>query len=132
MITIVMSLPFIIASAASFAVGVFDIHASQKPHKACYYYVHVHLIMSRKDDPQLKHRAETLAAILTAEHHPQVASEKLSQTLRELGEKSTQEQVINFRLPRQNSRTAVHLAASKGLWQCLEILLKTGGKAKCI
>ena len=84
--------------------------------------------MSRSVDPQLKQRAETLSALLTAEHHPQVASEKLSQTLRELRERSTQERVINFRLPRQNSRTAVHLAASKGLWQCLEILLKNGGK----
>ena len=85
--------------------------------------------MSRgSGDQQLKQRAETLAAVLIAELHPQVASEKLGRTLSELPERATQEQVINHPLPRQNSRTAVHLAASKGLWQCLEVLLKNGGE----
>ena len=38
------------------------------------------------------------------------------------------EKVINFPLQRYNGRTPVHLAASNGLWECLEILLKNGGE----
>lgn len=36
--------------------------------------------------------------------------------------------VINYPLQRYNGRTPVHLAASNGLWECLEILLKDGGE----
>ena len=84
--------------------------------------------MSRSGaDQQLKQRADSLAALLSVEQHPQVASEKLLKSLQELPQGTTQAQVINCPLQRQNSRTAVHLAASKGLWQCLEVLLKNGG-----
>ena len=83
--------------------------------------------MSRSGD-RLKQRAERLADVLTAELHPQQASEKLISTLQEQSLSTPPDQVINFRLPRQNSRTAVHLAAGKGLWQCLEVLLKNGGE----
>ena len=38
------------------------------------------------------------------------------------------EKVINYHLQRYNGRTPVHLAASNGLWECLEILLKNGGE----
>lgn len=81
--------------------------------------------MFRNIDTELKQRAENLAALLSAEQHPQVASEKLLKSLQEFPQ---QEQAINYRLQRHNSRTAVHLAASKGLWQCLEVLLKNGGR----
>lgn len=37
------------------------------------------------------------------------------------------EKLINHPLQRYNGRTSVHLAASNGLWECLEILLKKGG-----
>ena len=37
-------------------------------------------------------------------------------------------QIINRPVRRYNGCTAVHLAASKGLWECLEVLLKNGGK----
>ena len=37
------------------------------------------------------------------------------------------EKVINHPIQRFNGRTPVHLAASNGLWECLEILLKNGG-----
>ena len=77
----------------------------------------------------LKQRAEELADLLAAEHHPQQASEKLISILQEVQRSDKPlDQVINYRLPRQNSRTSVHLAASKGLWQCLEVLLKNGGE----
>ena len=37
------------------------------------------------------------------------------------------EKLINHRIQRYNGRTSVHLAASNGLWESLEILLKNGG-----
>ena len=37
-------------------------------------------------------------------------------------------QIINRPVQRYNYCTAVHLAASNGLWECLEVLLKNGGK----
>ena len=78
-------------------------------------------------DPQLKQRAEALAAVLTAEQNPHTIWERLVASLQELPQQTTAE-VVNFRNPRQNGRTAVHLAASKGLWECLEVLLKNGGE----
>ena len=38
--------------------------------------------------------------------------------------------LINYGIPRYNGRTAVHLAASNGLFECLEELLKLGGELK--
>ena len=38
------------------------------------------------------------------------------------------ERLINHPIQRYNGRTPVHLAASNGLWECLEILLKNGGR----
>jgi len=38
------------------------------------------------------------------------------------------EKLINYPIQRYNGRTAVHLAASNGLFDCLELLLKSGGK----
>ena len=35
--------------------------------------------------------------------------------------------VIDYAIQRYNGRTPVHLAASNGLWECLDILLKNGG-----
>ena len=83
------------------------------------------LSSSGTGEPQLKQCAETLATLLAAEPP---AADKLVSTLQELPLSTTPEQVVNYRLPRQSSRTAVHLAASKGLWQCLEVLLKHGGE----
>ena len=40
------------------------------------------------------------------------------------------EKIINYRLQRYNGRTPVHLAAFNGLWECLEILLKNGGRPR--
>lgn len=37
------------------------------------------------------------------------------------------EKLINYPIQRYNGRTAVHLAASNGLFDCLELLLKSGG-----
>jgi hypothetical protein len=39
------------------------------------------------------------------------------------------EVLINYPIPRYNGRTAVHLAASKGLFQCLKLFLKSGGES---
>lgn len=36
--------------------------------------------------------------------------------------------LVNHPIQRYNGRTAVHLAADKGMDQCLELLLKSGGK----
>ena len=85
--------------------------------------------MSRSGDQQLKQSAESLAALLlTAEQHSQqLASEKLISSLQDLAPRITPEQAVNYHLPRHNSRTVVHLAVSRGLWQCLEVLLKNGG-----
>lgn len=38
------------------------------------------------------------------------------------------ERLINFPIQRHNGRTTVHLAASNGMYDCLELLLKMGGK----
>ena len=38
------------------------------------------------------------------------------------------EKLINYPVQRYNGRTAVHLAASSGLLDCLGLLLKSGGK----
>ena len=83
--------------------------------------------MSRGGDPLIRQSAERLSDLLTAELHPQQVTEKVISTLQEL-QSPTQEQVINYPLQRHNQRTAVHLAAGKGLWQCLEVLLKNGGE----
>lgn len=37
------------------------------------------------------------------------------------------EKLVNYPIQRYNGRTAVHLAASNGLYDCLELLLKSGG-----
>lgn len=42
------------------------------------------------------------------------------------------DKIINFPMQRYNGRTAVHLAASNGLFDCLELLLKCGGKGKAL
>ena len=39
------------------------------------------------------------------------------------------EKLINYPIQRYNGRTAVHLAASNGLYDCLELLLKSGGES---
>ena len=80
--------------------------------------------MSRSGDSQLRQRAETLATLLTSDQHPQSISDKVTGTLQQFPQ---QEEIINYKNTRQNGRTAVHLAASKGLWQSLEVLLKNGG-----
>ena len=38
------------------------------------------------------------------------------------------ERVVNCPIKRYNDRTCVHLATSNGLYECLEELLKSGGK----
>ena len=38
------------------------------------------------------------------------------------------DKIINFPMQRYNGRTAVHLAAGNGLFDCLELLLKCGGE----
>ena len=35
--------------------------------------------------------------------------------------------VIDYAIQRYNGRTPVHLAASNGLWECLDVLLNNGG-----
>ena len=55
--------------------------------------------------------------------------EQLKQLLAELEQTGLQkEKVINCSIQRYNGRTAVHLAASNGLFDCLELLLKSGGE----
>ena len=82
--------------------------------------------MSRIGDPQLKQRAEALATLLSSDQHPQSISDEVTAALQQLPQTQL-EAVINYRNTRQNGRTAVHLAACKGLWQSLEVLLKNGG-----
>lgn len=83
--------------------------------------------MSRGGDPLIRQSAERLADLLTAELHPQQVTEKVVSSLQEL-QSPTHDLVINYPLQRYYQRTAVHLAAGKGLWQCLEVLLKNGGE----
>ena len=55
--------------------------------------------------------------------------EQLKQLLAELEQTGLQkEKMINCSIQRYNGRTAVHLAASNGLFDCLELLLKSGGE----
>ena len=55
--------------------------------------------------------------------------DQLKQALHEFDQAGLQkEKLINYPIQRYNGRTAVHLAASNGLFDCLELLLKSGGK----
>ena len=55
--------------------------------------------------------------------------DQLKQALLELERSGSQkEKVVNSPMQRYNGRTAVHLAASKGLLGCLELLLQSGGE----
>lgn len=55
--------------------------------------------------------------------------EQLKVALNEFEQQGLQkEKLINYPIQRYNGRTAVHLAASNGLFDCLELLLKFGGK----
>ena len=54
--------------------------------------------------------------------------DQLKQALAEFEQIGLQvEKLINYPIQRYNGRTAVHLAASNGLYDCLELLLKSGG-----
>ena len=69
--------------------------------------------------------AERLCAILQQDN----CVEALSQYIKLVNQKKLQtKQIINRPVQLYNRCTAVHLAASKGLWECLELLLKNGGK----
>lgn len=78
-----------------------------------------------------KRQTERVSTLLTTDQYPQQV-EQLIECLQEVqGYGSSQlhlDGVINQPLARYNGRTSVHLAASKGLWQCLEVLLKHGGE----
>ena len=55
--------------------------------------------------------------------------EQLKQALAEFQQIGLQtEKLINYPIQRYNGRTTVHLAASNGLFDCLELLLKSGGE----
>lgn len=55
--------------------------------------------------------------------------DQLKQALHEFDQKGLQkDKLINYPIQRYNGRTAVHLAVSNGLFDCLELLLKAGGK----
>jgi ankyrin repeat protein len=55
--------------------------------------------------------------------------EQLKQALTEFEQVGLQvEKLINYPIQRFNGRTAVHLAASNGLYDCLELLLNSGGE----
>ena len=57
--------------------------------------------------------------------------DQLKQSLTEFEQIGLQkEKLINFPIQRYNGRTAVHLASSNGLYDCLELLLKSGGKCR--
>lgn len=51
-----------------------------------------------------------------------------SQLKQALVEIKQPERLINYPIPRYNGRTTLHLAASKGLFDFLELLLKYGGE----
>lgn len=55
--------------------------------------------------------------------------DQLKQALIEFEQAGLQkDKLINYPIQRYNGRTAVHLAASNGLFDCLELLLKSGGE----
>ncbi len=55
--------------------------------------------------------------------------EQLKQSLNEFEQVGLQkEKLINFPIQRYNGRTAVHLASNNGMYDCLELLLKSGGR----
>lgn len=55
---------------------------------------------------------------------------QLEQALTEFEQAGLQkETIINYRIPRYSGRTIVHLAASNGLFDPLELFLKSGGES---
>lgn len=52
--------------------------------------------------------------------------DQLRQALEQIG--SQREKLINFPLEANNGKTVVHLAASMGQSDCLELLLRSGGE----
>lgn len=55
--------------------------------------------------------------------------EQLKQALAEFEQIGLQtDKLINYPIQRYNGRTTVHLAATNGLFDCLELLLKSGGE----
>ena len=75
-----------------------------------------------------KRQTDRIIALLTADQHSKQV-EQLIECLQEVQSPQLRlDRFINHPLSRYNGRTPVHLAASKGLWQCLEVLLKHGGE----
>ena len=54
--------------------------------------------------------------------------DQLNQSLKEFEQIGLQkDKLINYPIQRYNGRTAVHLAANNGFYDCLDLLLKYGG-----
>lgn len=76
----------------------------------------------------LRQSSGRLGYLMTTNPH-EGQTDHLKQTLTGIEQAGQSlEKVINYPLQRYNGRTPVHLAASNGLWECLEILLKNGGE----
>lgn len=73
---------------------------------------------------------ERLGYILNSKYNSG-SIEQLRQALAEFEQAGLQkDKLINYPIQRHNGRTAVHLAASNGLFDCLELLLKYGGESR--
>ena len=73
----------------------------------------------------IRYRSERLANLLNSPPFPGQADE-VKRYLSEFGSVGSGG-LINYQIQRYNGRTAVHIAASNGLFECLEELLRLGG-----
>lgn len=73
--------------------------------------------------------ADRLASILSQEGAQLSSVRDLLSAVEQDGSLETK-QVVNHPLQRYSGRTAVHIAAANGMWECLELLLKNGGRER--
>ena len=83
--------------------------------------------MSRDNREVIRQHSGRLGYLLNQKLERQ--AEQLNYHLQEFAKLglSPLDKLVNYPLQRYNGRTPVHLAASNGLWECLEILLENGG-----
>ena len=77
-------------------------------------------------DKTTRQYADRLANILSKETALPSSVRELLNAVEQDGSLEAK-QVINHPQQRHGGRTAVHIAANNGLWECLELLLKNGG-----
>ncbi len=81
-----------------------------------------------RDGVHVRQSAERLGILMNSASQFDDPTEILKQHLQEFERQGLPvDKLINYGLQRYNGRTPVHLAAANGLWECLELMLRSGG-----